>query len=69
MRTNEHKGYRIRRIRSLQDLREEKTRLRFEILKSEEQVRGNYRHLKDALTFRNILANIQTVSCAQCNAV
>ncbi|HTX88109.1 MAG TPA: hypothetical protein VMC08_03905 [Bacteroidales bacterium] len=58
MKPNDRHAYRLRRIRSLEELKEEKTRLKYEILKSEDEVRRDYRHLVNALTFRNILANL-----------
>jgi hypothetical protein len=58
MKMNDRKTYRIRKVRTMQELKQEQTRLQFEVRRSEDQVRGNYRNLKDALTFANILANL-----------
>jgi hypothetical protein len=55
---NEHSEHRIRRIRSRRDLEKEKARLQVEILKTEGSIKSSFRHLVDALTFRNIIKNI-----------
>ena len=54
------KKYKIKadRIDSLEALEHEKIRLRMEILKKEESIKYNYRHLVDALTFRNLTSTI-----------
>ncbi len=46
------------RIKSLEDLQLEKSKVRMEILKKEEHIRSDYRHILDALTFRNIVSNL-----------
>jgi len=48
----------IRKLRSLHDLELEKARLKFEALKREEQIKGNYRSIVDALSFRNLLQHL-----------
>ena len=50
--------HKIRKLRSLHDLELEKVRLKFEALKIEEQIKGNYRNLVDALTFRNLFQHL-----------
>ncbi len=58
MKTSERKKYRFRQIRTMEDLKQEQVRLKFEIRHTEDQIRGNYHRLIEALTFRNILANL-----------
>ena len=45
-------------IRSLKDLDLERQRLKLEIMKSEEHIHSDYRHLIHALTFRNIAQSV-----------
>lgn len=52
--------YKIRGIRSLHDLELEKVRLKMELLKREEAIKGNYRNIVDALTFRNLLQHLSS---------
>ena len=42
------------KIHSLQDLSFEKKRLRFEIMKTEENIHSGYRDIVEALTFKNL---------------
>jgi len=49
----------IGKIRSLEDLKLEKTRLEMDILKQENQIKSDYRQIIDRLTFRNVIRNIQ----------
>lgn len=46
------------RIKSLQDLQLEKAKVRMEIMKKEEHIRSDYRHIIEALTFKNILSSL-----------
>ncbi len=46
------------KIRSLEDLRLEKTKVRNEILKKEGDIRSDYKNILDLLTFRNIVSNL-----------
>ena len=48
----------IRKIRSLKDLHSEKLRLQEELLRSEEGIVSNYHHIREALSFRNILRTV-----------
>lgn len=48
----------IRTIRSLHDLELEKTRLKMDILKKEDQIKGNYREIVGVFTFKNIISII-----------
>ena len=50
--------YKIHKLRSLHDLELEKARLKFEALKKEDQIKGNYKYIVDALTFRNLLQHL-----------
>jgi len=54
------KRYRVKpaAIKSLDDLRLQKARIRLEIMKQEENIQSDYRRIRDALTFRNIAANL-----------
>jgi hypothetical protein len=47
--------YKVQNIRSVQDLKLEKARLKMEAVRKEEQIRHNYRNIVDALTLRNLL--------------
>ena len=46
------------KIKSLQDLSMEKQRLRYEILKTEENIHSGYSDLVQALTFKNIALSV-----------
>ena len=45
----------LRRVRSYNDLELEKARLKIELIKTEEQIRSNYKHLADQLSIRNLV--------------
>jgi hypothetical protein len=46
------------RIKSLDDLQLEKSKVKLEIMKKSENIRADYRNILNALTFKNIAANI-----------
>lgn len=46
------------KIHSLQDIEMEKQRLRMEIMKNEQNIHSDYRHIMDALSFRNLATTI-----------
>jgi hypothetical protein len=46
------------KINSLQDIEMEKQRLRLEIMKKEENIHSDYRHILDALSFRNLASTM-----------
>ena len=48
----------IRKVRSLDDLRSEKQRLKSELHKAEEGIHSGYHHILDLLSFRNILKTV-----------
>jgi hypothetical protein len=48
----------IRKIRSLDDLRSEKQRLKSELQKTEEDIHSGYHHILDLLSFHNILKTV-----------
>ena len=48
----------IRKIRSLDDLRSEKQRLKSELQKTEEDIHSGYRHILDLFSFHNILKTV-----------
>jgi hypothetical protein len=54
------KRYKVQpgKIHSLEDLSLEKKRLRFEIMKTEENIHSGYRHILEALTFKNIATSV-----------
>jgi hypothetical protein len=59
MTAKKNKGpYTVGRIKSLEDLKLEKAKLEMEILRTEDQIKGNYREILDALTFRNLFHTI-----------
>jgi hypothetical protein len=49
---------RTQKIRSVQDLKLEKSRLKIEMVKYEEKIKGNYRNIVDALTLKNLLQHL-----------
>jgi hypothetical protein len=55
---NKHESHAIRKIRSFRELEREKARLKMEIVKTESNIKGKYRHLLDALTFRNLFHTV-----------
>lgn len=55
MKTKNKMQYKIRNIRTVNDLKLEKARLKMEATRKEEQIRHNYRSIVDTLTLRNIL--------------
>jgi hypothetical protein len=58
MTTTIRNHYKIRKVRSLHDLEIEKARLKTEAVKREEQIKGNYRNIVEALTLRNLLQHL-----------
>jgi hypothetical protein len=48
----------IRKIRSLHDLHSERLRLKEELLRTEESISNGYHHIREALSFRNILKTV-----------
>jgi|GEM_PF-491394 len=58
MKWNNSSRISLKRIRSLRDLELEKAKLQVEIMKSEEKIRSNYRHLIRRLTIRNLLGAV-----------
>jgi len=58
MKKSRHLKSRMASIRTLKELRDEKSRLRSELIDTEDDIRENYRDLIDALTFRNIINTI-----------
>ena len=62
-------SYTVGKIKSLEDLKLEKARLELEILRTEDQIKGNYRHILEALTLRNIFHAISNDISAYSNAI
>jgi hypothetical protein len=58
MSMNNRSTIKTSKIRSLEDLRLEKTKVRNEILKKEGDIRSDYKNILDLLTFRNIVSNL-----------
>jgi hypothetical protein len=50
--------HKIRKLTTLHELQLEQARLKMEILKREDAIKGNYRNLVDALTFRNLFQQL-----------
>jgi hypothetical protein len=50
----------IREIHSMQELQLEKARLKLEILKTEGDIKANYRHILSAFSLRNIFSTVTT---------
>jgi vacuolar-type H+-ATPase subunit I/STV1 len=48
----------IRKVRSLDDLRSEKQRLKSELQKTEEGIHSGYHHIREMLSFHNILKTV-----------
>jgi len=59
MKNMKNRSHTLGKISSLEDLRLEKARLQMEILKKENQIQADYKHLLDRLTFRNVIRNIK----------
>lgn len=51
-------AYKVGKIRSIDDLKLERAKLEFEILKTEDEIKGNYHEIIDAFTFRNLFHTI-----------
>jgi hypothetical protein len=58
MKTNKRYKVPHGKVGSLQELELEKARLRLEIMKSEENIRSDYRRLMDAFTLRNLATGL-----------
>jgi hypothetical protein len=52
--------YRIKpsRIKSLEDLHLEKSRVKLEIMKKAEEIRSDYRNMLNVLTFKSIISTV-----------
>jgi hypothetical protein len=60
MKTNKEWRSSIRKIHSMQELQLEKARLNMELLKAEDKIKSNYRHILSAFTLGNILTTVTT---------
>lgn len=60
MKTNKRYQVKTDRIHSLEDIKAEKVRLKFEIRLKEEHIQSNYRHILDAFTLRNLATTLVT---------
>ena len=58
MKTSKRYVVRPEKIHSLQDLHLEKQRLRFEIMKTEENIHSGYRDILHALSFKNLAGTV-----------
>ena len=58
MKTSKRYTVQPAKIHSLQDIMLEKQRLRFEIMKTEENIHSGYRDILQALTFKNLAATM-----------
>ncbi len=59
MKSKTKRTYKVGKIQSLDDLKLEKAKLELEIVRKEDEIKINYRHIVDAFTLRNLF---QTVS-------
>jgi hypothetical protein len=50
----------IRKINSMNELKLEKARLKLELLKTEDKIEANFRHIRSAFSFRNIFSTATT---------
>lgn len=50
----------IRKINSMHELQLEKSRLKLELVKTEDKIMNNYHHILYAFTLRNILTTVTT---------
>jgi hypothetical protein len=69
MKNRDNRFYKVGKIHSLEDLKLEKARLRLEILKKEDSIKGNYRHIVDVLSFRNFFHTISEDLSTSSNAI
>ena len=60
MSTNKATRSEIREIRSMHELQLEKARLKMELLKTEAQIKANYRQILAAFSLRNIFTTVST---------
>ena len=60
MKTNKPRRSSIREIHSMHDLQLEKARLNIELLKTEDKIKSNYRHILSAFSLRNIFTTVTT---------
>ena len=58
MKTSKRYMVKPEKINSLQDIEMEKQRLRLEIMKKEENIHSDYRHILEALSFRNLASTM-----------
>jgi CRISPR/Cas system-associated endonuclease Cas3-HD len=58
MEKNNVQRSKIREIHSMHELQLEKARLKMEVMKAEEKVKGNYRNIVEALSLRNIVTTV-----------
>lgn len=48
----------IRKIHSMHELQLEKARLKLELVKTEDKIKGNYHHILSAFSLRNIFSTV-----------
>ena len=58
MKTNKVQRSSIREIHSMHELQMEKARLKLELVKSEDKIKGNYRHIISAFSLRNLFSTV-----------
>jgi len=60
MKTNNIQRSKIRKINSMHELQLEKARLKLELIKTEDNIKNNYRHILSAFSLRNIFSMATT---------
>jgi hypothetical protein len=58
MKTNKVQRSKIREIHSMHELQLEKARLQLELVRTEDKIKGNYRHILSAFSLRNIFTTV-----------
>jgi len=60
MKTNKVWRSTVRKIHSMHELQMEKARLKMELVKTEGEIKANYRHILSAFSLRNIFSTVTT---------
>jgi len=60
MKTNKFRRSTIREIHSMHGLQLEKARVKMELVKTEDKIKANYRHILSAFSLRNIFSTVTT---------
>jgi hypothetical protein len=60
MKTNKIQRSTIRKIHSMHELQLEQARLKLELVRTEDKIKANYRHILSAFSLRNIFSTVTT---------